>query len=333
MLAVPVLNRDLSTKLVLPVALVLGLLVGILSASLGTAAAQDMAPAHYVVQTGGGGPANIDLLQFAPQNLKVHRGDVVSWAINGFHTVDVGTTTWPDLVVMADVDGTQTPTINPAIAFPSGAENGSAFQGDQSASGLFLDPNVPPIFTLMMDVDAGTYNYLCDVHPGMAGSIEVVGNDVAIPSPSDVSLQAAGEFGGTVGALMGQFGELEASEIASDTMAPEINAGNPGINRGTINLYFPNVAVAQVGQPVTWTVPQSSIEPHTVSWPPVRNQDVVPVDQPNGPPILKDGAHDCPHDPERCRDRCGRQLFQRLADPWQQLYADLYRAWGLSIRV
>lgn len=288
MFAVAALDRGLSTRFLLVAALVIGLLVGVLSASLGSAAAQDMAPAHYVVQAGGGGPANIDLLQFAPQNLKVHRGDTVSWAINGFHTVHVGTVQWPDLVVMTDVDGTMTPAVNPAIAFGN-TQSGATYQGGEATSGLFLDPSVPPLFSLTMDVDTGSYSYLCDVHPGMIGYVEVVGNDEAIPDPSEVSLQAAGEFGATVGGLMAQFGELEASATSSDAMMTGFTVGSPGIGRGTINQYFPTAITVHAGDSVTWTIPETSIEPHTISWPPARGQDVVPIEQAGGPPILSLG--------------------------------------------
>ena len=306
--------KDLLLKLVLAVALVLGGLMGVLN-GLNIAAAQDMAPAHYVIQAGAGGPANIDLLQFAPENLKVHRGDTVSWSINGFHTVDFATE-WPDLVVMADVNGQQTPSVNPAIAFPN-VDNGSTYTGGQVNSGLFLDPSVPPVFTLVMDVEPGTYTYLCDVHPGMIAYVEVVGNEESIPNPSDVSLQAAGEFGQAIGAAMAQAGQLETQEATMTDNGAEIMVGNPGINRATINLYHPFSAHIQAGQSVTWTIPKDSIEPHTISWPPTRNQDVVPVPQDAGPPILQMGPTLAPMTQSGAEIASGDAFSSGLLNPGQ----------------
>jgi plastocyanin len=274
---------DFLVKIGLGAALLVGLLVGVLSSALTPALAQDMAPAQYTVQAGTFGPGNVELLQFAPQSLQVHKGDTVTWAINSFHNVHFEDAP-VDLVVAPEVDGKPLPQINPAVAFPT-ADSGSSYQGGEANSGLLIPP-APPTFSLVIDAEPGTYPYMCDVHPGMLGSITVVGNDVAIPSPAEVDAQAGSEFGATLGQAVAAFPDLESLTADSTDTGVTVQMGNSGTGRATVNQYFPFSATIQVGQSVTWTNPADSIEPHVVAWPPARNQDVAPMPQEGGPPIL-----------------------------------------------
>src|SRR5512140_3426086 len=109
----------LSFKAVLKVgflgALVAGALLGVITHRVQAASSTAQT---FVVQAGAKGPGNLDVLQFAPQSLKIHRGDTVTWSINGFH--DVRFDSKPaDLVVMSDVNGKTVPAINPMIGLPS----------------------------------------------------------------------------------------------------------------------------------------------------------------------------------------------------------------------
>jgi plastocyanin len=66
----------------------------------------------------------------------------------------------------------------------------------------------------------------------------------------------------------------------------QVQVGNGDTGRVTINQYFPYVTEIAAGESVTFTIPETSVEPHTVSWPPVRGQDVTPQEVEGGPPIL-----------------------------------------------
>lgn len=266
-------------------ALALGILVGIATT---TAQAQTMQPQAFVIQAGAGGPGNIEILAFAPQMLQVHRGDTVTWSINGFHNVRFDSKP-TDLVIAPEVDGKPLPQINPVVAFPS-FKSGDKYSGGAVGSGL-PDPSQPPFFSVVIDLEPGTYSYLCDVHPGMVGVIAVVADDQAISSPSEVALQASAEFGGSINAAIAGGLKLEADTMAlSPDKANQVLVGSGGdLGRATINLFFPGVTTIKAGQSVTWTIAADGIEPHTVSWPPVRGQDVVPMPQEGKPPILAVG--------------------------------------------
>src|SRR5262245_30364150 len=136
-----------------PIFVLVGLLaLGMLIGATGIRSARAVSPQTYIVQVGAGGEANVDLLQFGPGSLKVHRGDTVTWLINGFHNVHVGASKPADIVIAPTVNGKPMPQINPQVAFPYGAKSGSAYQGSEVGSGLPLTPNISPIFSLVIDL-------------------------------------------------------------------------------------------------------------------------------------------------------------------------------------
>jgi plastocyanin len=172
------------------------------------------APTHqtFVVFAGGAGPANMDLLEFFPKDVKVHRGDTVTWLINGFHNISFVGSTMPtdaapeQLFAMSEINGQQVTYVNPEISTPT-LRNGDTYTGGQAESGL---PVPTPTLSLVIDAAPGTYYYHCDVHYGapdakdhMEGSITVVDDATTIPSPTDVTLEAGKEIGDAVNQGMG----------------------------------------------------------------------------------------------------------------------------------
>lgn len=277
-------NHPHALKVAFAAAVAFGIGVGAASAHPAKAAT----PAHYVVQVGAAGPANIDLLQFGPGTLQVHRGDTITWAIGGFHNVHVGGEAPSELVIAPEVDGKPLPQINPQVAFPYGAKNGEAFTGTESGSGL-IPPDQPQAFSLVIDVAAGTtFSYQCDIHPGMAGNVTVVDDATEIPSPVDVQLQGAAELGGSIGAAVptyyDMFGKSSAMMMSTNGTAT-VQPGND-VGRAAMNLFFPYITNIKAGESVSWTIPATSIEPHTISNPPIYGQEFSPIEQKDAPPIL-----------------------------------------------
>ncbi len=279
------------SKVALVGAVVLSAVLGVLT-SRQAALAQEMAPQTYIVQVGAGAPGNADLLMFAPNNLQVHRGDTVTWAIGGFHNVRFASAPEP-LVVPQEVNGQQAPTFNPAIAFPT-IESGATYSGGDVNSGL---PGEVPMFSLVIDLEPGTYSYLCDVHPGMAGTLTVADSATPIPSPTEVTLQAGGEIGATAGAARQAFVELSNSmPMMSDADSLSVQMGTAGA--ANLNAFFPYVAVIKAGQSVAWSHPEGTFETHTVSWPSVLGQEIIPVERDGMPPALTLGPALAPGTPD-----------------------------------
>ncbi len=272
--------------------LTLGVLVGMTGARSARAAAAQT----YVVQVGAANISNTALLQFAPGSLKVHRGDTVTWVINGFHNVHIGATKPVDLIIAPDVNGKPLPQMNPQIAFPYGPKSGSAYQGGEAGSGLALpmpgSPPPSPAYSLVIDMKPGTsIAYLCDIHPGMAGSLTVVEDSETIPGPTEVAVQAAVEFGASSGAASQAALKLEAegTHITPSTNGKTTVQMGQDVGRAAILEFFPYVTVIKAGESVTWKFGESAVEPHTVSIPPLRGQEVSPIPQEGKPPILAAG--------------------------------------------
>src|SRR5258708_23197312 len=122
-----------------------------------------------------------DVLAFAPQTIRVHRGDSITWKFNPVH--DVHFVDKPlDFVVTLDIDGQKVPGMNSAIAFPN-AQSGDAVKPGLN-TGVLGNPAGPIEFTAVIDLVPGTYTYLADIFPGVAGHDTFFEYPGVLPTPS-----------------------------------------------------------------------------------------------------------------------------------------------------
>lgn len=308
-------------------AVTVGAAAGILGSRFAVSA-QEMEPAHFVVQGGVPGIGNAEALIFAPQTLNVHRGDTVTWMVNGFHNIR-----FPDenglapLALIPGIDTVDIPQINPVVAFPT-LDNGATYLGGPANSGLPAGaPGGPTdaggVFSLVMDVEPGTYSYLCDVHPGMAGTINVVDNSTPVASPVEVMLEAKTQADATLAlgseAVQAQIEAAMGINRAGDDGIAHVQTGSGGTGRTTVNRYFGFTTVIEAGQTVSWDVPGNSVDPHTVTWSPLRGQDVAPIPQDSAPPILAFGPGFTPNLPENGEVMPGADFNSGLIFPGQSI--------------
>jgi len=251
--------RYLKPLLIVPLALLV--LSGVLSSS-GTAYAAGKAA--FTVMAGQHFDEG-DILAFAPQTIRVHRGDSITWKFAPVHDVHLADKPIDpsQLAVIANIDGQQLPTLNPAIAFPNSQSGDAAKPG--MSSGVLGAPGGPTEYTSVIDLAPGTYTYWCDIHTGMGGQIVVVDDSVTIPSPSDDVAEGQKQFADVIS--QSSAGYITASENAQsqpigDTL--QISAGF-SVGPGTVNRFFPAVGIIQEGQTVNWTVP-AGLESHTVNF-------------------------------------------------------------------
>ncbi len=275
-------------------ALLVGLLAGVLIPRI-TAQAQAMEPQTYTVIAGDGTLFNTQVLAFAPQSLQVHRGDTVMWRIaGGFHNVHFEEQP-SELIIAPEVNGESLPQINPAWLFPN-VESGAVYQGGDANSGLSLDPANPIwTFSLVMDVEPGSYGYFCDVHPGMVGTITVVDDATPLPSPAETLAAAAAELEAQAG--QGIQAAMERSMQPPTFTQDGALQVSAGLQAGSAHVFsfFPSVAVIEAGQSVTWVIPDNSREPHFVAWPPlVPGSEFEMVPQDAGPPMIAFGENAYP---------------------------------------
>jgi len=278
-----------------------------------------MQPQTFIVHAGGFGSANTDILAFAPTDLKVHRGDTVTW-VTTFHNIHFEEQP-VDLIIAPEVDGKPLPQANPAVFFPS-IESGAAYTGGDANSGIpFPLPGTEPspIFSLVIDLEPGTYAYFCDIHPGMLGTITVVPDDEAIPSPSEVEQAAALQL---LGAAQGGLQAFGAAMQASMAMPAETTDHHVLMGafagRATVQMFFPSVTVIKAGESVTWDIPADYIEPHTASWPPAEpGSEIAPMPVEGGPPILAVGPALMPLAESGVAVKAGEPFSSGFVEPGQ----------------
>jgi plastocyanin len=162
------------------------------------------------------------------------------------------------------LNGQPLPQINAAAAFPN-IENGGTYTGGEVNSGL-PQGVLMTTFSLVIDAEPGRYMYFCDVHPGMVGVIEVVADDVEIPSPGEVDALALDEINqhlvAGIAAQPALLGDIQGESVEG---VLHVTAGSENLGRTIINAFAPAIGVIQAGETVTWTTPAGSIEPHFVN--------------------------------------------------------------------
>lgn len=243
-------------------------------------------PQTFTVYYGAFGPGNIAVYEFAPTDLKVHRGDTVTWILDAESNIHFEDERTP-LFIGSEVNGKKMPIFNPAAAFPT-TESGAVYTGGDVNSGTMglvsMDDGLKS-FSLVIDLEPGTYTYFCDVHVRSA-TITVVPGDESIPSPGEVSEMAALQLENAV-----EQGIVALSARQIEMAAQPASPGNRvimGLKAGSayVRQFFPSVTIIEAGESVTWEVPTGHHDSHTVTWPPMAlGQVVVPVEVEGETPV------------------------------------------------
>lgn len=247
------------------------------------------------VQVGGGGdqpagaPPAYDAQSFGPNPVIIRVGDTVRWTFTGPHTVtfNSGKPQQPDIVPGPNPGELMiAPGFGPiGVTGPVTSYDGTA----QVSSGVaFLavppPPNGPPTFSLTF-TKPGLFGYVCVIHPGMRGEVEV--REAGAPLPeSPAQALARGQV--TLQTLAGK-AKADAAAVRP-VQAGTVHAALAGLGDG-----FGASALAMIngtmtvrrGDSVVWTV-ADPFEIHTVTFmsgatPP---EFIEPRPQPAGPPLL-----------------------------------------------
>ena len=261
--------------------------------------------ATKTVDVGGhgfrGAPANLQALAFLRSVVSVHVGDSVNFHILGglIHTATFvpGGQSIPSFAIgdpahpvsgLTDAkgmpfwfNGLPRPIVNPVAAFPTRLHTvtGRAFVN----SGIPSDQAKGTKFRVTFP-KAGTYKFVCLVHPGMFGTVRVLPRSEHVPSRAQDAAAAKREIAAIV---------KEANFKAKIPVpAGQVDVGRTG-RRLTINAMFPFTTRVKVGNPVTFTMAgQSRLEIHTVTFgpdsvtAPIENSFITPVPNATGPPTL-----------------------------------------------
>jgi plastocyanin len=145
-------------------------------------------------------------------------------------------------------------SFNPDVALKQG---GGTFDPDELMnSGLPLGEGPPPPYKLRFN-QKGRFTYLCVVHPGMEGTVRVVGRNRRIPSRRKDKRAASRELARSLRAV-------ERLTTGSGlSLTKTIQAGNDRSSGPTIYKFFPANPSFKVGDTVTLQMPPQSTEIHT----------------------------------------------------------------------
>jgi len=232
-----------------------------LAAALVTPAATAADPPVAWQATVGAATRNeaVQVNSFLPRQLSVNVGDSITWTVGSgeFHTVTfLSGAAAPPLIVVTATG----PQFNPAAVAPSG---GPTYDGAGIANSglLFTGQQYTLDFT-----KAGHYGFLCLVHAGMSGTVDVRDAGTAYPSSQrgyDVASRVAGNR------LLATGRRLQARTLAAARASGTVTAGT-GASTGAwgslaVLRFLPGRSVIHAGDTVTWTNHDPET-PHTITF-------------------------------------------------------------------
>jgi plastocyanin len=217
---------------------------------------------------------------YVPGDMTILVGDSVKWTIESDepHSVTFGNgpagvppPNWP----AAGFTGTVPPP--PATASLTGTYSGTGFLNTEI---LFKGSTATVTFTT-----AGTFAFICQIHPGMAGNVNVVASG-ATTTQAEADAKATLTRDAILGAVAGleasttaQVSETERSDGTSlwniFTNSAQDPAPQPGGGTGFLEImrFVPPSLEVEAGDTVKW----SALLPHTVTFP-AAGQDPLTID-------------------------------------------------------
>jgi plastocyanin len=251
-------------------------LCGALFASpLSASAAQTLTVSAGAESPGG----DVQLNEFAPNQISVNVGDTVTWKLDSteFHNVLFTSGAPSPDFVMPGAGGV---FINPAVAIPTG---GNTYDGTGVVGSGLL--NKGDTFSVTFP-KAGSFTFLCSIHPGMGGVVKVVDGEGA-DTQATIDARRTAQINADLAtralpAIVGNAAGVPVEGAAVGVAAGVENAP------ADIQRFFPQRVNIRQGEAVTW-VWKTQDTPHTVTFlggAPAPDV-VVPVPQAGGPPHLQ----------------------------------------------
>jgi plastocyanin len=250
---------------------------------------------------------------FFPRTVTVRTGTDLQFINQGFHTftvLPVGAAPRPDWRTNGvGKDDTDDTTLNPngttksefniPALSPTSLTCGSPatpcdFNGSSTvSSGAPFGPPGP--FVVHVSAAPGLYFFVCRVHAGMSGKLNVVAADAAVPSAAAVNASVARQVkhdlaGAWIADRKANRDAITMNKDGSTTLHVTAGTSSPD---GKVALleYFPRNLDAKSGDKVVFT-PKSTNEPHTVTFPGDLGTEMIAyceagsVDIPFGPPAF-----------------------------------------------
>ena len=221
----------------------------------------------------GVGTGNVAGNIYTPQSVTIPVGNTITWTI---------TSDEPHSVTFLSLDGA--PPAGPPPAWPVNAEAGATlpFDGSQmiNTGVVFKSTNLSVTFP-----QTGTFAYLCVIHPGMAGEVNVVAQGARFTTVSEAEATAKEETETTLSLLDQAYFEAEAKSgqaaQADGTTLWTVQVGAfTQTPTGPLELLenYPTELRVKAGDTVRWMAQQ----PHSVTF--LSGQDMPAGDPTQIPP-------------------------------------------------
>lgn len=213
----------------------------------------------------GGGARGISVEMFRPKDIFIHAGDSIEW-VNPYEEIHTVTFLGDEEEVPALIVPLGTPPaagppklmFNPKAAFPT---QGVSYTGEYANSGIIGKGQT---WTQSFN-DVGKYEFLCILHPGMVGSVSVLGPGTTVPTQAAYDYDAKVQLDNAVAA-----GEASANSTRTTNTSRPDGTTNYGVavpasvGLSDVMRFVPLTLNIGVGDTVTWS--NNTFVPHTVTY-------------------------------------------------------------------
>lgn len=211
-----------------------------------------------------------DVNAFFPSSVRIHTGDFVSFEAVGFHSFDLPAAGGVPLPILSPtgkkvsaVDEAGIPfwfDAAPELGFDKGllkANFGKTLVkgATRVTSGLPLGEKLKPVNVRFPK--AGVYTYFCNIHPGMKGTVRVVGKRSPVPSAKADALRVKQQ----AAAALRVAKTLPATKPPANT----ISVGPGGTGGVSLLAFVPDKLTVAAGTTVNFAMSPKSLDIHTVT--------------------------------------------------------------------
>lgn len=218
---------------------------------------------------------------FFPRELTIRVGDTVTWKFDGYHNVTfLGGGPRPSFAIK---NGNRFYG-NPQVFFPAG---GNQYSGTGLHNSGTPQGDKPFSYSLTF-TKPGRFEYVCTIHPGMTGIVNVVQSQIT-DNPAAALARGRNQQAASVNSGMKAYDNLNPQRSGTRVVVTLI--GNRQ-DRYSLLRFTRDPLVISVGTTVTWTV-RDPFEIHTVTFTSGNKPPglIVPEPQAGGlPKLLLNGA-------------------------------------------
>lgn len=248
-------------------------------------------------QTGRGCRSG-ESMRFQAPNLKVHKGQTLTFDFHGFHTAtflpanadlfhwiqsNTPGITNPYSVFVEDPDDTPldggssakpSTKFNPAVQFPTDpscgtTDNPCTYDGSLVSSGIPGEGEGPATFSVKVNANEGDIFWvICLIHPHMFVKVSVVGDAAAASTQAEIDVAKAGNLAADLDWAQSQDAKLinkRSSHVtASGQRVYDVNVGVDN-HRAALNAMYPRKTVVPKGATVRFNFNELIYEPHTAT--------------------------------------------------------------------